>query len=69
MTHPAAPPPGAHPLLWRLAHRLYQDHSSHIDGFCVACREYWPCDARRLAERGLDESRAPRGPRNRGPHT
>ena len=50
---PAEPPPGADPLIWRLAYGLHSDHRPHTDGFCVTCREFWPCAPRRLADQGL----------------
>ena len=50
---PAEPPPGADPLIWRLAYGLHSDHRPHTDGFCVTCRQFWPCAPRRLADQGF----------------
>jgi hypothetical protein len=57
---PAEPPAGADVLVWRLAYRLFRDHRPHGDGFCVTCREFWPCGPRELADRGFEAAfRAP----------
>jgi hypothetical protein len=45
---PVEAPPGADPLLWRLAYSVYETHRSRADGFC-ACRDFWPCEHARLA--------------------
>ena len=59
------PPEGSDPLIWRLAYRLFVDHRAHHDGFCVICREYWPCASRQLAELGLQQAmRPPDSPNN-----
>lgn len=57
---PAEPPPDADPLVWRLSYGLYQDHRVHTDGFCVTCKQFWPCPNRRTAERGLAVAHAAR---------
>jgi hypothetical protein len=57
-------PPGEPPLtvtselLWRLAVRLFRDHSAELATHdeavhCARCRQRWPCSGRRLAELGL----------------
>jgi hypothetical protein len=43
-------------MLWRVARRLYLDHTFMIwEGTCHCrlCGEPWPCLGRRLGERGL----------------
>jgi hypothetical protein len=55
---PEEPPIGADPVYWRVAVRLFRDHSpaSREDPGPVTCRQclqIWPCAARRTAERGL----------------
>jgi hypothetical protein len=45
---PTEAPPGADPLLWRLAHAVYDAHRPRADGFC-ACKRFWPCDHATLA--------------------
>jgi hypothetical protein len=62
---PAEPPDGTDLLLWRLAWGLFNDHRPHSDGFCVTCREFWPCPPRGLAEQGFSAAlrRRPDGPR------
>jgi len=46
-------------LLWRLAVRLYREHRAEIQcptlrpPQCRVCGREWPCEGRRLAERGL----------------
>jgi hypothetical protein len=64
---PAEPPAGADPLIWRLAYGLYRDHYPHTDGFCVTCREFWPCAPRRLADQGFSAAFPPPGDRRPGP--
>jgi hypothetical protein len=47
-----APGEVADRLLWRDAHQTLQRHAEPArDGRCVWCGVYWPCPARRLAER------------------
>jgi hypothetical protein len=53
---PIEPPPGADALMWRLARRLFVDHRPDRDGFCVACREYWPCETHVAADMGLQQA-------------
>ena len=53
---PADPPEGADPLVWRLAHHLYDEHRAHADNFCVTCREFWPCRSRQFAEEALSQA-------------
>jgi hypothetical protein len=61
---PIGPPEGADPLIWELAHGLYRDHRAQSDGFCVTCREFWPCEPRGLAHRGFEAAfRTPGGGR------
>ncbi|GAA1785143.1 hypothetical protein GCM10009682_04000 [Luedemannella flava] len=55
---PDDPPPGADPSYWRVAVRLFRDHSPPSDAGpgptpCRQCNQPWPCAARRAAERGL----------------
>lgn len=55
---PEEPPPGADPGYWRVAVRLFRDHSPPADAGagparCGQCNQPWPCAARRTAERGL----------------
>ncbi len=58
------PPQGSDPLIWSLAYRLFVDHRAHHDGFCLICREYWPCASRQLAELGLQQAMRPPGSPN-----
>ncbi len=53
---PADPPPGANPLIWRLAYALREAHQPRGDGFCGACRTFVPCDDARLAAEGLQSA-------------
>jgi hypothetical protein len=55
---PEEPPAGAEPVYWRVAVRLFRDHSPEPradpgPAQCRQCRQTWPCAARRTAERGL----------------
>ncbi|GAA1744120.1 hypothetical protein [Luedemannella helvata] len=70
---PDEPPAGADPSYWRVAVRLFRDHSPEPDADpgggpsgCRQCRQPWPCAARRLAERGLIGALRT-GPRGAGP--
>jgi hypothetical protein len=50
---PEEPPPWVRSeVLWRLAVRLYRDHSEAGEA-CTGCGQRWPCSGRRLAELGL----------------
>ena len=55
---PAEPPPQvSSELQWRLAVRLFHEHSLDETGKeiarCLGCGHPWPCSGRRLAELGL----------------
>ena len=62
----AEPPDGVDVLVWRLAYQLYSEHRAHTDNFCVACRHFWPCSVRRLAESALTNALDPGGRRHNG---
>lgn len=64
---PAEPPAGADPLLWRLAYGLHRDHRPQTDGFCMTCREFWPCRPRHLAGQGFLAAVQSPGRRRPGP--
>lgn len=50
---PAEPPVECvSPTIWRWSHRLHRRHPLADDGRC-ACGEPFPCQARRLVERGF----------------
>lgn len=54
MHAPADPPPGANPLIWRLAHGLRIDHARiDSEGLCTACGEAAPCEFATVALRGF----------------
>lgn len=58
---PGEPPPWVtQRTLWRLAMCVVRDHRRQAER-CVRCRLAWPCDSRRLAERGLAEAGRVRG--------
>jgi len=57
---PEEPPPQvSSELLWRVAVRLYRDHSrdrqapTQDEPRCARCPHPWPCSGRRLAELAL----------------
>jgi hypothetical protein len=55
---PEEPPPQVtSELLWRVAVRLYRDHSidqrEPDEARCAHCPHPWPCSGRRLAELAL----------------
>jgi hypothetical protein len=53
---PGEPPPWVRSeVLWRLAVRLYRDHSAAGEE-CGGCRQRWPCSGRRLAQLGLERA-------------
>jgi hypothetical protein len=62
---PDEPPPQAtSELLWRVAVRLYRDHtmdpraSAPDEPRCARCAHPWPCSGRRLAELALTAATA-----------
>jgi hypothetical protein len=54
------PPRVTSDIAWRLAVRLFRDHSrTDQDSIrCARCGQPWPCSGRRLAELGLNEAAA-----------
>jgi hypothetical protein len=68
LENPPDEPPDcvAQPMAWRLAVRLFRDHSPAVSDPtrpvpCRTCGEPWPCYGRRLAERGLITACRPGG--------
>ena len=51
---PPADPPAecVSPTIWRLSHRLHRCHLLADDGGCT-CGQAFPCQSRRLVERGF----------------
>jgi hypothetical protein len=69
---PTEAPPGADPVLWRLAQAVYDAHRPRADGFC-ACKKFWPCDHAMLAgdhlrkSHGVDPTMLAEAPLHREP--
>ena len=64
---PTHAPPGADPLIWRLALDLRKDHSDYdSSGRGLVCRGRWPCRQRIVAEQGLVMAAVRPGPLHAG---